>query len=89
MIAGVSKYEAQLSFVANGSFWAVSPTGDNTEDNRKGAEYAQELIDFLANNPESMPLLGRVVQDIISHGKYDGITVGFFHRLSAEIRRGK
>lgn len=75
----------RLSFVSPRSMWAPSETGKWSDDNRKGAHYASELIDFIKEAPARTPMLGHVVRDMVQRGKFGAVEVGFFHLVSATL----
>lgn len=81
--------EEHLDFVSGSSAWTVMYTGDWDADNRTGARYAGQLIFLMRSDSRLTPMLGHVARDMMRKGEFNGIEVGFFHRLAAEISGGQ
>ncbi len=82
---------AVLSFVAKRDkkgtklvpydFWSVEETGDFVADCNEGVRLAEEFLREL-NAKNSMAKLGWIVRDMIAKGRFSGLEVGFFSRIS-------
>lgn len=83
----VEIFEGRLSFIAGSNMWAVERADDWHTDNRTGARYATELITYMQETGRHTPLLGHIVRDIMRHGVFGAVEVGFFHRLAGEVTR--
>jgi len=62
-------------------FWAVTPTGDWSQDNRLGREHAEACAVYMRET-HNAGVLGGVVRSMIVAGRYEGVEVGFMTRIA-------
>lgn len=62
-------------------FWNEPETGNYWEDCANGERRAQEFLRVLQARREGF-MLGLMARDMIARGRYGGVEVGFFHRIS-------
>lgn len=63
--------------------WTAEETGDYAADCDEGTRLAEQFLRDLNADPEHrLPLLGWLVRDMIAKGRFGGLEVGFFDRIS-------
>ena len=69
---------------AGPSLWQPERSGEWATDNSTGRKMADEIVEKMrhAGNPT---LLGHTMKAVIAQGVYDGVEVGFFHRLAERL----
>lgn len=82
-------FDGRLPFITPVDMWAVTETGNWSEDNRTGARYAKALVDVLRDDKTRVPMLGHIFRDMLGHGKFGPIEVGFCHYLSATLANSR
>lgn len=78
-------FDGRLSFVANADMWSVVESGDWAADNRTGAKFANELLGYMREDTNRVPMLGHVIRDMVQKGQFGPIEIGFVHRLATVI----
>ena len=58
--------------------WAVTPSGNASEDRETGFQYGREAIAFMEQAEDSTQLLGQVVHDMFKRGELGPLEAGFF-----------
>jgi hypothetical protein len=66
-------------------FWNEQETGNYWKDCAHGERRAQEFMRVLRARQEGF-MMGLMVRDMIRSGRFGGIEVGFFHRISATLQ---
>lgn len=79
------QFGGRLSFVAPADMWAVVESGDWAADNRQGAQFANELLSYMKEDPNRVPMLGHVIRDMVSKSRFGAVEIGFIHRLAVAI----
>jgi hypothetical protein len=65
-------------------WWSVTAAGDYAADCNTGVQLAEEFLRHLNRNRELCRTseLGWIVRDMIAKGRFTGLEVGFFSRIS-------
>ena len=61
--------------------WSPVRNGHWAQDNQTGGSHADDVLDAIVAN-DHPNLLGHVVKMIMRSEEYDGVEVGFFHRIA-------
>lgn len=68
-------------------YWNEEESGDYWKDCMRGEQRARMFSGEL-DTAREMFMLGWIVRDMIDKGRYGGVEVGFFHRLSLNLMSG-
>lgn len=60
------------------------PIGDWATDTQRGRDFADTLVERMKTT-QNPTLLGRLVKNLVADGRYSGVEVGFFQRISERI----
>jgi hypothetical protein len=66
-------------------FWTVKETGDYLVDYEAGERLAEQFLRYLNLDPDiglGLSVLGWIARDMIAKGRFEGLEVGFFYRVS-------
>ena len=68
-------------------FWNVHPSGDWSEDNWTGREFAKLALQFVSENDRPI-MMRRMLQEMMGESELSGIAVGFIQELTEKAVLG-
>lgn len=66
--------------------WAAEESGVWALDNKIGRTHADECVRYMRHR-QAPNLLSGIVKDMMAHGRYGGVEVGFLHRIGVHATR--
>jgi hypothetical protein len=81
--ASTAKPELSFAdFATERDWWSVTATGGYADDCNKGVRQAEEFLRHFNRDHGERSELGWIVRDMIAKGRFTGLEVGFFSRIS-------
>jgi hypothetical protein len=79
---------ADLSFMTEGDYWAVEPTGSTHKDFQLGRELADEFLTYIGEYPSDLTamllssIVGAMIEKATAGQEFGGMQVAFLNRIN-------